>query len=131
MKRLITLTSLLILGACGQTGISPREFFTGSLGGLPTQQVSTEPASLAAVTPDVTEPCRDRIAAAAESYGAVEVEVVSAGAPTLLADGTTETPLETRVRYERAGEIQVRQARITCQQDREGRVLALLDAGDG
>lgn len=130
MKRLITLLSLLALGACGQAGFAPREFFTGTLGALPPRQASAEPAMVVELTPETPDACRDGIAAAAESHGAVEVDVVSAGEPTLLPDGVTERPLETRIKYERAGEVQVREARIACRQDQEGRVVALLEASN-
>jgi hypothetical protein len=58
--------------------------------------------------------------------GAVQVQAASAGTPTTLPNGVTEAPLEARITYEQAGEVEIRQARVTCQLSEDGRVLALL-----
>jgi hypothetical protein len=70
--------------------------------------------------------CRETIAAEAKSHGAVRVEAVSAGAPTRARQGITRAPIEARIIYARGGQVQVRQARITCQLNAQGRVISLV-----
>ena len=70
--------------------------------------------------------CRNTIAAEAKPHGAVRVEAVSAGAPTRVREGITRAPIEARIVYARAGRVQVRQARITCQLNAQGRVISLV-----
>jgi hypothetical protein len=70
--------------------------------------------------------CRNTIAAEAKSHGAVRVEAVSAGAPTRVRRGITRAPIEARIIYARGGQVQVRQARITCQLNAQGRVISLV-----
>jgi hypothetical protein len=69
--------------------------------------------------------CRETIAAEAKPHGAVRVEAVSAGAPTRARQGITRAPIEARIIYARGGRVQVRQARITCQLNAQGRVISL------
>jgi hypothetical protein len=70
--------------------------------------------------------CRETIAAEAKPHGAVRVEAVSAGAPTRARQGITRAPIEARIIYARGGRVQVRQARITCQLNAQGRVISLV-----
>ena len=123
MKGFVILAGLLALSACNQTS-SQRELFTGSLQGEP--QSPTPLFPMAGVPGEAVNACRDSIAAAASSLGAVEVEVASAGEASGLLNGMTSTPIEARIVYEQAGDVQVREALITCQLDDQGRVVALL-----
>jgi hypothetical protein len=66
------------------------------------------------------------IAAGAMPLGAVQVDAVSAGAPTLSRGGILGAPIEARIVYARGGAMQVREARVTCRLDARGRVVALL-----
>lgn len=70
--------------------------------------------------------CRDTIAAAAKPHGAIRVEAASAGAPSRAGQGAVKAPIEARIVYATGQRVQVRQAKITCQLNAQGRVVALL-----
>jgi hypothetical protein len=127
MRCFTALPCLILLGACAQIG-APKELFTGSLERerAPAPSELLPIAGVPGVRGDAVEACRDSIAAAANSQGAIQVEAVSAGTPTGPSNGITEAPIDARITYEQAGEVQVRRARITCQLSDEGRVVALL-----
>jgi hypothetical protein len=119
MARIVALGACLLSSACTYAGIQ-REAFTGSL----EQQ---QPIDIAPATePAFIETCRQAIADAARSHGAVQVAVVGTSEPSRAADGTIEAPLEAQVTYERPGELDVRKAPIVCQLNSEGRVTGLL-----
>ena len=59
-------------------------------------------------------------------YGAIRVEAVSAGSPRGVWQGGTNAPIGARIIYAQADQIQVRQARVTCRLDAQGRVIGLL-----
>jgi hypothetical protein len=69
--------------------------------------------------------CRDRIASLSQPYGAIRVEAAGAGRLAQRGRGLTEAPIWARILYRRAGLTQVRQARVTCQIDAGGQVLAV------
>ena len=69
--------------------------------------------------------CRDRIASLSQPYGAIRVEAAGAGRLAQRRRGLTEAPIWARILYRRAGLTQVRQARVTCQLDARGQVLAV------
>jgi hypothetical protein len=69
--------------------------------------------------------CRDRIASLSQPYGAIRVEAAGAGRLAQRRRGLTEAPIWARILYRRAGLTQVRQARVTCQLDAGGQVLAV------
>ena len=119
MARIVALGVCLLASACTYAG-AQREIFTGSL----EQQ---QPADIALATePAFIEPCRQAIADAARSHGAVQVAAVSTSEPSRAMDGTIEAPLEAQVSYERAGELDVQKAPVVCQLNSEGRVTGLL-----
>ena len=70
--------------------------------------------------------CRETIAAQARRHGAVRVEAVSAGSPRRVRSGVTGAPIEARIIYARSNQLQVRQARVTCQLNARNQVIALL-----
>jgi hypothetical protein len=70
--------------------------------------------------------CRAALAEAAEPYGATKVDVAVTGAPRKSSDGGLSAPVEARIVYSRSGRVQVRQARVTCQFDAGGQVVAAL-----
>jgi hypothetical protein len=69
--------------------------------------------------------CRRTIAGEARALGAVQVDAVSAGAPRTERGGLTGAPIVARIVYARGGQMQVRQARINCQINAQGRVVNL------
>jgi hypothetical protein len=77
-------------------------------------------------TPQATvAACRETIRLAASTYGAAHVESASAGVASPDGNGGTSVPIAARVLYSSKGEFEVRQAKITCNLDEEGRVVAL------
>ena len=123
--RLITAGGILMLAACNYTGarVSLWEVFTGSL------QRDPPPGPLVGVggvSPEMLAVCRERIAARTQPLGATWIDVASAGNPIHLLDGGTEAPIETSITYEHDNKVQVRQARVTCRLDDQGRVVEVL-----
>ena len=92
----------------------------------PARQVSRPLTGVPGVSPKSVNACRTTIAAEARAHGAVQVEAVSAGAPSTARTGLMGAPIEARIVYARGGDMQVRQARITCRLNTQGRVVALL-----
>jgi nucleoid-associated protein YgaU len=78
------------------------------------------------VLPKVIAACRERMSAQAQPLGATRVEAVGAGSLVRLPNGGTEAPLDVKITYEREGQVQVRQARITCRLNDQGGVVELL-----
>jgi hypothetical protein len=79
-----------------------------------------------AVPRDAVNACRETIAAQARRHGAVRVEAASAGSPRRVRNGVTGAPIEARIVYARSNQLQVRQARVTCQLNVRNQVIALL-----
>jgi hypothetical protein len=96
---------------------SPMRLRTGSL--RPPPAVVTAPRPIVGA-------CRSALVRAASPYGAVRVEVASTGAPRQSSGGGLSAPMEARIVYERRGRVQIRQARVTCQFDQKGQVIAAL-----
>jgi hypothetical protein len=74
---------------------------------------------------DAVEKCGDSLTAQARRLGSEEVRVSSAGPEVRSPDGGVAVPINARIEYARDGKKQVRQARITCRIDKEGRVVSL------
>jgi hypothetical protein len=70
--------------------------------------------------------CRTALTEAASQYGAVRVDVASAASPRRSSDGGISAPMEARIVYLRGGRTEVRQAKVTCQFDASGEVVAAL-----
>jgi hypothetical protein len=68
--------------------------------------------------------CRDAIAAVSRRHGSVAVRVATAGAVERTAGGGISAPLNARIEYARRGKTQVRQARVACQINGAGQVVA-------
>ena len=89
---------------------------------------SRPPSDLVAVpgTPRaVVRACSQAIKASAIPYGAKDVRVVSAGSLRRFSQGVVAAPLVVRIRYEAQQAIEVRQAKIRCDLDASGRVVAI------
>jgi hypothetical protein len=74
----------------------------------------------------VVRACRTALAEAASRYGATRVDVASTAPPRRSSDGGISAPMEARIVYVRGGRMQVRQAKVTCQFDANGQVVAAL-----
>jgi hypothetical protein len=70
------------------------------------------------------ENCRDSLASSSRRFGSVTVRVADAGPATRGRGGAVEIPITARIAYTHKGQTQVRQARVVCELDRRGRVLA-------
>ena len=77
------------------------------------------------MAPRTVRACRTAIVAGARRHGAVRVDVASAGPTRSRPTGALMAPIEVRIVYERKGQAEVRQARVTCQLDATGQVFAL------
>jgi hypothetical protein len=73
----------------------------------------------------VVRVCRQAIASAATPLGAVRVHAASGGPPRRQRRGAITAPIEVRIHYARQGGIEVRQARVGCRLDADGRVIAV------
>ena len=71
---------------------------------------------------DIVEACRAMMEKSAMAHGAARVEAVSAGPQRRVRDGYV-APVQFRVLYPGFLRSQVRQARLICKVDREGKVL--------
>jgi hypothetical protein len=119
----------LLLAACNQTGGLKFgwEMFTSSL--EPNlQQRETAFTPVGGVSREALDACHRTIAGQAVAHGAIQVEVVSAGTPSRLPNGVNEAPIQARITYRRADQVQIRQANVTCQRDDTGSVVALLSS---
>ena len=90
------------------------------------RQLQRRLSPVAGVPRRSVDACRNTIAAHGTPFGAIRVEAVSAGPLRGVRQGGTNAPIEARIIYARADQIQVRQARITCRLDAQGHVVALL-----
>jgi hypothetical protein len=71
---------------------------------------------------DLVEACRAMVETSAESHGAARVEAASAGPQRRVRDGHM-APVQFRILYPGFLRSQVRQARLNCKANREGKVL--------
>jgi hypothetical protein len=71
---------------------------------------------------DLVEACRAMVEKSAEAHGAERVEAVSAGPQRRVRDGYV-APVQFRILYPGFLRSQVRQAKLTCKTDREGKIL--------
>ena len=71
---------------------------------------------------DFVEACRAMVEKAAQEQGAARVEAVSAGPQRRVRDGFV-APVQFRILYLGFLRSQVRQARLNCKADREGKVV--------
>jgi hypothetical protein len=69
--------------------------------------------------------CRGAIETAAAPYGAVTVSAKSSGSVRRLKGGMVSAPIHVRIKYQRQGGPEIRQARIKCQLDAAGTVVKL------
>jgi hypothetical protein len=83
-------------------------------------------ASVPGTPPRLVTACRNALSEAAASFGAVRVDVASTAQPRSSGDGGISAPMQARIVYARSGRMQVRQARVTCQFDPDGQVIAAL-----
>jgi len=83
-------------------------------------------ASVPGTPPRLVAACRNALSEAAASLGAVRVDVASTARPRPSGDGGISAPMQARIVYARSGRMQVRQARVTCQFDPDGQVIAAL-----
>jgi hypothetical protein len=72
----------------------------------------------------VVERCKASLALNARALGSVAVNVKEAGRETRARGGSVDLPVVARIEYVREGRKQVRQARVTCKINPEGRVVA-------
>jgi hypothetical protein len=73
----------------------------------------------------VVRVCQDAIESAAVQYGVISVRAKSGGTLRRLAGGAVSAPVHVRIHYARQGGGEIRQARIRCQLDANGRVVKL------
>jgi hypothetical protein len=72
----------------------------------------------------VIERCKASLALNARALGSVAVDVKEAGREARTRGGSVDLPVIARIKYARDGRQQVRQARVTCRLNPEGRVVA-------
>ena len=104
--------------------------------GQPTRRISRAPlrpaprstaqpqAQAPRVGSGVVERCKASLALNARALGSVAVNVKEAGRETRARGGSVDLPVVARIEYVREGRKQVRQARVTCKINPEGRVVA-------
>ena len=73
----------------------------------------------------VVNACRAAVDAIARSLDPVQVDAVSGGLAVRGRDGILRAPLEIQIIYSHGGSQEVRQSRVECHLDRDGRVVAL------
>lgn len=73
----------------------------------------------------IVRACRGAVETAADPYGAVDVSAKSSGSLRRLDGGLVSAPIYVRIKYQREGGAEVRQARIKCQLTAAGKVVKL------
>jgi hypothetical protein len=127
MARFAALAGLLILTACGHagSGSSGAEMFMSAA--APEVLQAPSPQTEVAEVPRLgIDACKDVIAEQARRLGAIHVEAVSAGQPRRLRNGFTEAALDASIIYRQENLVQLREARVTCELDQDGKVVSLL-----
>ena len=81
-------------------------------------------ARVAQAGPGVVDRCKASLALNARALGSVAVNVKEAGREARTRSGSVDLPVIARIEYARDGKKQVRQARVTCRLNTEGRVVA-------
>jgi hypothetical protein len=89
---------------------------------LPTAAIEAVPGTPSAVV----SACRAAIESAATPFGVVSVRAKSAGTLRRLSRGAVSAPIQVRIQYARQSGGEIRQARIKCQLDANGRVIELI-----
>ncbi len=128
MVRFAALFAILMLSACGHAGpVSPIAEMFASFGSVePERQPPSTPLVEVPEEPrSGIEGCGDVLAAQAKSHGAIHVEAGTVGQPTRMRRGITEVQVDATVFYQKDDWVQYREARITCQLDRQGKVVGL------
>ena len=74
----------------------------------------------------IVRTCRSAVEAAARPYGVINVRAKSSGPARQVSGGLVSAPLHVRIKYQRQGGTEIRQARIKCQLDAAGRVVKLI-----
>src|SRR3982751_2168943 len=69
--------------------------------------------------------CRSAIIMAALPDGAIRIDAASAGKGTKVRGGGWAAPITARIVYSRDGEVQIRQAAVSCRMNADGQVVAL------
>lgn len=69
--------------------------------------------------------CRSGIIQGAMPYDPVRIDAVSAGNVQRMKGGGEIAPLVVRIVYDRQGGYEIREAKVNCQLNAEGRVVAL------
>jgi hypothetical protein len=82
-------------------------------------------ASPAEARAAAVDSCRARLLAATRALGSVRVTASPAGSAIRGPDGSVTIPIKTRIEYGRRGGTEVRQARVACRVDAEGKVVAV------
>ena len=82
-------------------------------------------ARVAQAGPGVVERCKASLASNARALGSVAVTVKEDGREAHTRGGSVDLPIIARIEYSREGRKQVRQARVTCKLNPEGRVVAI------
>jgi hypothetical protein len=136
-------TGTLSVGLPNTTASLPQPAFEGSNGGevrLPrsltpvTTGALRSPARLADLQPlqpvpgtpvSTVQACWTSIADGAQRYGAIRVDVASAGQLGLEPNGAFVAPIEVRIIYRNRGQIQARQSHVSCSISRSGQVVAI------
>jgi hypothetical protein len=106
------------------------EFDRGNVGVRPVRRNSQEFTALQrSLAPVGTAPkrlvetCRNSLVTGARPYGALRVEAVGAGESSRARGGATVVPLQARIVYANGRNVEVRQARITCNLNTRGQVM--------
>ena len=114
------------IGSGGTAEGTVRTFLpqTGWVRGTPDAVASVGTPLEAARGPNRTvDTCRSVVESEAQKIGAREVEAVSAGRHRLNGKGQYVAPVLMRITYARPDGYEVRQARMTCIVDRQGKIV--------
>ena len=98
---------------------------TGALALLPMRSLSPPRIAADRASKRTLGACGASIAAAAQRYGAVDVDVYEGGRTVRSPRGGFVAPIHARVTYARGGVRQIRQARVSCQLNGAAKVVAL------
>ena len=128
MVRITPLLTMLMLSACSHAGpVSPIAEMFASFG--PVEPEPPPAPSSAVEVPEEPrsgiEGCGDVLAAQAKSHGAIHVEAGTVGQPKRMRLGITEVQVDATVFYQKDDWVQYREAQVTCQLDKQGKVVGL------
>jgi hypothetical protein len=74
---------------------------------------------------EIVSACRDTIIAAARPHGVLHVDAASAGLLEQGRNGEMVAPIDVRIVYAREGGSELKQSRVTCRLNAQGRVVGL------